>query len=146
MLLVTITQLVSVACAKMVTMETVYNAETTTNVLLTSAVTMHHATTLNVLSLVQTKLDTKTMTVPPMVDKYPLTLKNMLTILIIVSLMPLVQITLVALHANVIVSTVQAALIMTAMLIPIATTMVTLVHAKMNLRVMNSIVLRSMNA
>ena len=113
---------------------------------MTSAVTMHHATTLNVLSLVQTKLDTKTMTVPPMVDKYPLTLKNMLTILIIVSLMPLVQITLVALHANVIVSTVQAALIMTAMLIPIATTMVTLVHAKMNLRVMNSIVLRSMNA
>ena len=34
---------------------------------------------------------------------------------------------------------------MTAMLIPIATTMVTLVHANMDLRVMDSIVLRSIN-
>ena len=36
MLLVPITQVVPVACAKMVTMETVYNAETTTNVTTTN--------------------------------------------------------------------------------------------------------------
>ena len=96
-----------------------------------------------------------------MVDKYALTLKNVLTILITASTMPLVQIILVALHVHVIVDTVvlvikhvltltnvQAALIMTAMLIPIALTMtvVTLVHAKMDSRVMDSIVLISMNA
>ena len=91
-----------------------------------------------------------------MVNKYTLTWENVLKILITVSTMALVQITLIALHAHVIVGTkvleiehvstltnVQAALIMTAMLIPFATTMtvVTFVHAKMDLRVMDSIVL-----
>ena len=61
MLLVPITQVVSVASAEMVTMETVYDAKTTTNVLSASAVTMQFATTLKVLSLVHAKLATKTM-------------------------------------------------------------------------------------
>ena len=120
---------------------------------------MPHATTLKVLSLVHAKLDTKTMKVLPMVDKYALTLKNVLTKLITVSTMPLVQIILVALHAHVIVGTSdigdQACLDIDECASSshndchfdsVAKTMVTLVHAKMDLRVMNSIVLISMNA